>query len=128
MTTGPIPCPSSPPGPPRCFKYLCLAWNLTEVQVPDTGHDGISTGACYDNWDCAKGMVCLEHHNKAIVDKGFCIDEATDELKECVVAEDCAAGLVCLPPGACGTQGVLDRLHQIPCQVQATAPGRGMKI
>jgi hypothetical protein len=45
------------------------------------------------------------------------------------VAEECAAGLVCLPPGACGPPALLERLHQLPCQVTAPPPqGRAMKI
>ena len=44
------------PTRPRCFSYLCLAWNVSSV--PD--RENSSTTACYNSWDCVEGMVCLK--------------------------------------------------------------------
>jgi len=97
----------------RCFKFLCLAWNITEVP-----HEtGSSTHACYDHWDCVKGMVCLKHEDPTI-DKGFCIEELA-EMYECVDNNDCSDGLVCVPPGSCGDPSYLAVLQQLPCQDDA---------
>jgi len=97
----------------RCFKFLCLAWNTTEV--PDD--TGTSTHACYDHWDCVKGMVCIKHEDPTI-DKGFCIEELA-EMYECVDNNDCSDGLVCVPPGSCGDPSYLAVLQQLPCQDDA---------
>jgi len=97
----------------RCFKFLCLAWNTTEV--PD--ETGTSKHACYDHWDCVKGMVCLKHEDDAI-DKGFCIEELA-EMSQCVDNNDCSDGLVCVPPGSCGDPSYLAILQQLPCQDDA---------
>jgi len=97
----------------RCFKFLCLAWNTTEV--PDDA--GTSTHACYDHWDCVNGMVCFKHEDNSI-DKGFCIKELA-EMSDCVDNNDCSEGLVCVPPGSCGDPSYLAVLQQLPCQDDA---------
>jgi len=97
----------------RCFKFLCLAWNTTEVPEKQ----GTSTHACYDHWDCVEGMVCLKHADDSI-DKGFCIEELS-EMHECVDNNDCSNGLVCVPPGSCGDPSYLAVLQQLPCKDDA---------
>jgi len=95
----------------RCFYYLCLAWN--ETQVPEK--ESSSETACHDDWDCVEGRVCVRHQDKETVNKGFCVLEMR-EMSDCVDDDDCASDLVCLSPGYCGHSVYRPLIEQLPCQ------------